>query len=62
VAGTALYKNTDPGVVYDVYKNPLAAYSIPGPALYTGAKSVTQTYPAAPTASGPGVSKKRWEA
>jgi len=62
VAGTSLYKNTDPGVVYDVYKNPLDTYTVPGPALYTGAQSVTQTYPAAPTASASGVSKKRWEA
>lgn len=52
VLGTELYKATDPGVVYDVYQSTLAAYTIPGPALYSGAVSVTQTLPPAPTASG----------
>jgi len=55
VLGTALYQATDPGIVYDIYQSTLATYTIPGPALYSGAVSVTQTLPAAPTASGTGV-------
>ncbi|KFY63798.1 hypothetical protein V496_03682 [Pseudogymnoascus sp. VKM F-4515 (FW-2607)] len=33
VAGTELYKITDPGILIDIYKT-LASYVIPGPALY----------------------------
>ncbi|KAH8590120.1 glycoside hydrolase [Bisporella sp. PMI_857] len=66
VLGTSLYKNTDPGIVYDVYKSPLDTYTIPGPALYTGAKTITQTYPAVPTASSTGYPNlrkvKKWDA
>lgn len=36
--GTALYKNTDPGISVNIYQS-LSTYDIPGPALYTGAAS-----------------------
>jgi hypothetical protein len=38
VKGTALYKNTDPGISVNIYQS-LSTYEIPGPALYTGAAS-----------------------
>lgn len=50
------YVETDPGLVYDIYATPpLPSYTIPGPALYTGWVSLTQTLPAAPTATASGV-------
>jgi len=55
VLGEALYNENDPGVVYDIYANTLAAYTIPGPTLYSAAVTVTQTLPAAPTGTGKGV-------
>ncbi|KAF3397928.1 Endoglucanase-4 [Penicillium rolfsii] len=36
--GTALYKDTDPGILVNIYQS-LSSYTIPGPALYTGAAS-----------------------
>ncbi|KAJ5082618.1 hypothetical protein N7532_011661 [Penicillium argentinense] len=36
--GTALYKNTDPGIKVNIYQS-MSSYTIPGPALYTGASS-----------------------
>jgi len=36
VAGTSLYKRTDPGVVFNIYTSP-ATYPYPGPALWTAA-------------------------
>ncbi|GLI73878.1 hypothetical protein PoHVEF18_002109 [Penicillium ochrochloron] len=36
--GTALYKDTDPGIKVNIYQS-LSSYTIPGPALYTGAAS-----------------------
>jgi cellulase len=36
VAGTSLYKRTDPGVLFSLYNNP-TSYSYPGPAVWTGA-------------------------
>lgn len=53
--GEALYKETDPGIVYDIYQSTLASYTIPGPLLYTGAVSLTQTLPLSPTASASGI-------
>lgn len=52
VSATTFYTATDPGILYDLYSNPLNSYTIPGPALYKGAVSVTQAFPAKPTASG----------
>jgi len=61
--GTALYTPTDPGILFDIYSNPIPAYTIPGPALYSAAVSLTQTLPAAPTATSTGVAQaKRWQA
>ncbi|KAF3352349.1 Phosphatidylglycerol/phosphatidylinositol transfer protein [Verticillium dahliae VDG1] len=41
-----LYGKTDPGLVYDVSKEPLSAYLIPGPTLWSGAgDEVQQTMP-----------------
>lgn len=36
--GTALYKNTDAGILVNIYQS-LSSYEIPGPALYSGASS-----------------------
>jgi hypothetical protein len=36
--GTALYKNTDAGILVNIYQS-LSSYDIPGPALYSGASS-----------------------
>lgn len=54
VVGTALYKNTDAGILIDIYKS-LDSYVIPGPAVYSsGAAPVpvdSSTTVAAPTTS-----------
>jgi cellulase len=36
VAGTALYKSTDPGILFSLYGT-FSGYTIPGPALWTAA-------------------------
>ncbi|PSN66447.1 glycoside hydrolase [Corynespora cassiicola Philippines] len=36
VAGTSLYKRTDPGILFNLYVSP-TSYPFPGPALWTGA-------------------------
>ncbi|KAG4420482.1 hypothetical protein IFR04_006402 [Cadophora malorum] len=54
VLGTALMKATDPGVLFDLY-SAFTSYTIPGPALYSGAVTISQTLPAAPTATATGV-------
>ena len=36
--GTALYKNTDAGIKINIYES-MSSYTMPGPALYTGASS-----------------------
>jgi cellulase len=54
VAATSFYTPTDPGILFDLYGT-LTTYTIPGPALYSGAVSITQTLPAAPTATATGV-------
>ncbi|KAL5378519.1 hypothetical protein DPSP01_009100 [Paraphaeosphaeria sporulosa] len=36
VAGTSLYKRTDPGILFNLYTSP-TSYTIPGPALWTAA-------------------------
>ncbi|KAH8672858.1 glycoside hydrolase family 61 protein [Tricladium varicosporioides] len=51
VKGTELYKADDPGLKINIYQT-LTSYAIPGPTLYSGAVSVTQTMPSAPTATG----------
>ncbi|TVY57877.1 Endoglucanase-4, partial [Lachnellula suecica] len=40
--GTALYTATDPGILVNIYQT-LASYVVPGPALYSGAVSATQS-------------------
>lgn len=40
--GTALYKEDDPGVLVNIYAS-MASYTIPGPSLYSGAVSMSQT-------------------
>lgn len=36
VAGTSLYKRTDPGILFNLYTSP-TSYPFPGPALWTAA-------------------------
>lgn len=52
--GEDLYTPTDPGISIDIYAA-LTTYIIPGPTLYSGAATETQTLPAAPTAYASGV-------
>lgn len=54
VAATTFYKSTDPGILFDLYSS-FTSYTIPGPALYSGAVSISQTLPAKPTATSTGV-------
>lgn len=42
VLGIALYKESDPGLLINIYTS-LSTYDIPGPTLYSGAESVSQT-------------------
>ncbi|KAJ5773742.1 hypothetical protein N7457_008638 [Penicillium paradoxum] len=50
VLGTDLYSPTDPGILVNIYSS-LSTYIVPGPTLYSGAVSITQTTSAI-TASG----------
>ncbi|KAJ5960762.1 uncharacterized protein N7479_007912, partial [Penicillium vulpinum] len=50
VLGTDLYSPTDPGILLNIYTS-LSTYIVPGPTLYSGAVSITQTTSAI-TASG----------
>jgi len=54
VLATTFYKETDPGILFDLYST-LTNYTIPGPPLYSAAVTVTQTKPPAPTASASGI-------
>jgi len=51
VKGQEFYKTTDPGLVVDIYHS-FVNYTVPGPALYGGAISISQTMNAAPTTTG----------
>lgn len=51
VKGQELYKPNDSGLVVDIYHSPVT-YTIPGPALYSSAVSITQTMNVASTATG----------
>lgn len=52
VRGTELYKNTDPGISYNLYSNPMAPYTVPGPPLVYGLpSSVSQSSSAATVTS-----------
>jgi hypothetical protein len=48
--GTKLYTNTDPGILVNIY-TALSSYTIPGPALYSGASSGSATAAATTTAA-----------
>ncbi|KAL0938575.1 glycosyl hydrolase family 61 [Colletotrichum truncatum] len=50
VKGTALYKDTDPGVLFNLYTSPLV-YPIPGPTLVAGLPSTVAQSTARPTAT-----------
>jgi len=51
VLGTALYTETDPGIKINIYQS-LSTYIVPGPTLYSGAVSASQTGAASvPTSS-----------
>lgn len=56
VSAETIYDENSPSLVYNIYASPpLPAYTIPGPALYSGAVTMSQSLPAAPTASASGV-------
>ncbi|CEJ54396.1 hypothetical protein PMG11_00710 [Penicillium brasilianum] len=48
--GTALYKDTDPGIYVDIW-NTLSTYIIPGPTLYTAGSTATATSATTTTAA-----------
>ncbi|KAJ5444028.1 endoglucanase-4 precursor [Penicillium daleae] len=48
--GTALYKDTDPGIYVDIW-NTLSTYIIPGPTLYTAGSTATATSAASTTSA-----------
>ncbi|KAJ6120552.1 hypothetical protein N7523_004832 [Penicillium sp. IBT 18751x] len=48
--GTELYKNTDPGILVNIYQS-LSTYDIPGPALYTAGSGSSATTAASAAAS-----------
>ncbi|KAI2466095.1 glycoside hydrolase family 61 protein [Annulohypoxylon bovei var. microspora] len=54
IPATEFYKANDPGIKFDLFSHP-TAYVIPGPALYSGALSVSQTKPGPITATATGV-------
>ncbi|KAK4871063.1 hypothetical protein LT330_000300 [Penicillium expansum] len=53
VLGTNLYRPTDPGIIVNIYTS-LSTYVVPGPTLYSGAVSITQTTSAITASSTPG--------
>lgn len=56
VKATTFYKSTDPGILFNIYTTPVSAYTIPGPAVWSAAVTLsTQTIQPAPTASASGV-------
>jgi cellulase len=52
--GTALYSETDAGILVNIYSS-LSTYEIPGPTLYSGAISMSETQQPSATAVGTGV-------
>jgi len=60
VLGTELYKWNDPGILFNIYQTftSTAAYTVPGPALYsgavTGSAAPMATAPTVPTGSSSG--------
>ena len=50
VLGTALYTETDPGIEINIYQS-LSTYIVPGPTLYSGAISASQTAAVSATAT-----------
>ncbi|GIJ92552.1 hypothetical protein Asppvi_001830 [Aspergillus pseudoviridinutans] len=40
--GTELYTESDPGIMVNIYSS-ISSYTVPGPAMYSGAVSITQT-------------------
>lgn len=52
VLGTALYTDQDPGILVNIYQS-LSAYIVPGPTLYSGAISASQTGAAPVATSAP---------
>lgn len=54
IPATSFYKATDPGIKFDLYGS-FTSYTIPGPALYSGALPISQTMPSKPVATADGV-------
>ncbi|CZR66751.1 related to endoglucanase IV precursor [Phialocephala subalpina] len=52
--GTALYSETDAGILVNIYQS-LSTYEIPGPTLYSGAVSMSETQQPAATAVASGI-------
>ncbi|KAE8140169.1 glycosyl hydrolase family 61-domain-containing protein [Aspergillus pseudotamarii] len=46
--GTALYKDTDPGIYVDIWQS-ISSYTMPGPSLYTAGSTATASVAAAAT-------------
>ncbi|KAI1084039.1 glycoside hydrolase family 61 protein [Whalleya microplaca] len=54
ISATEFYKAADPGIKFDLFSHP-TQYIIPGPPLYSGAFSVSQTMPGKITATATGI-------
>ncbi|KAF8859540.1 hypothetical protein BDZ45DRAFT_742354 [Acephala macrosclerotiorum] len=52
--GTALYSETDAGILVNIYQS-LSTYEIPGPTLYSGAVSMSETQQPSATAAASGI-------
>ncbi|KAI0006481.1 glycosyl hydrolase family 61-domain-containing protein [Xylariaceae sp. FL0662B] len=48
------YTSTDPGIVYNLYQTPYAAYTIPGPAVWSGSGSSSDNSNSASTTANAG--------
>lgn len=57
VLATSFYTENNPSILFDLYGT-LKNYTVPGPAIYSGAVSVSQVAPAVITASSTGVYTK----
>lgn len=52
--GTALYQESEAGIIVNIYQS-LSTYDIPGPTLYSGAISMSETQQPAATAVASGI-------
>jgi lytic cellulose monooxygenase (C1-hydroxylating) len=54
ISAETFYTPSDPGILVNIYQT-LSTYIIPGPTVWSGAVSMSQTLPAAPKSTGVGI-------